>query len=265
VGRGGKPLQIKAARWLPLPARSNPTTDGFTLLLESDLIVRDAFGNEQERLDAPLLASLAGLPNAKIRSEKNFSEGISLYGFNVMTGLPRQARQAIKAGSAIHIVGEDAPKVRAALAERIVLGELPEEGFGRFRLDDLPTPQTLDDVPSLISQAQPYSREDLCQEAKKWAREKFKKDSLTGPSPSQWGDFRNQIQSARSSADIENLFEEILNAAKKHGGKAWKPFVESPKFQDFREYLKTRSLDEALHLLEYFVRWVRVIQSGMNV
>lgn len=261
VGRGGKPLQIKAARWLPLPARPNPTADGFTLLLESDLIVRDVFGNDQERLNAPLLASLVGLPDANIRSEKNFSEGVSLYGFNIMTGLPRQARRAIKAGSVIHIVGEDAPKVRAALAERVVLGELPEEGFGRFRLDDLPTPQALEDVPALVSQAQPqhHSREELCQQAKKWVYEKFDKHSLAAPSPSQWGEFRNQVQSAQCLADMEKLFEDISSAARKHGGKAWKPFVESPRFQEFRNSIKNPPLNEALHLLEYFVRWVRVI------
>jgi len=141
VGRGGKPLCIEASAWLPPPSRQNASADGFVLLLESDLIARDAFGNGTERLDAALVAALAGCPDAKVESGKNFSEGISLYGFNIMTGLPRQTERAIKAGSVIRIEGEDASKVRAALAQRHVLGELPEEGFGRFRLDALPMPQ----------------------------------------------------------------------------------------------------------------------------
>lgn len=259
VGRGGKPLQIEAARWVPVPVRSSPAADGFTLLLESDLIVRDAFGNDQDRLDVSQLALLAGLPDAKIRSEKNLSEGISLYGFNGMTGLPRQARRAIKAGSAIRIGGEDASKVRAALAAHFVLGDLPEEGFGRFRLDALPTPQILEEAPVQIPQTPIHLQEALCQEAKKWASKNFKKHCLAAPSLSQWGEFRNQVQSARSPADIDNLFEEIKSAAQKHGGKAWKPFIESPEFPVFHKHLQTRTLDEALHLLEYFVRWVRVI------
>jgi len=64
--------------------------------------------------------------------------------------------------------------------------------------------------------------------------------------------------------DIETLFERINKAAKKHGGKSWKPFVESNEFTKLLASLKEMPEQDALHLLEYFVRWVRAQNLTAN-
>ncbi|MFN3884835.1 MAG: RAMP superfamily CRISPR-associated protein, partial [Rhodocyclaceae bacterium] len=143
IGRGGHPLSIEAAAWLPLAAHGRAAGPEFTLLLESELIARDPLGNFRSQLDANTLAELVGLPadGIEITVEAAFSEGSDLFGFNAVTGLPRLAQRAIKAGSVVRVAGADAPRLRQALAARLTLGECPEEGFGRFRLDFLPKPR----------------------------------------------------------------------------------------------------------------------------
>lgn len=251
-GRGGRPLVIEHARWQAIPGRAAPAGSGFALLLESDLIVRDGFGNFLDRLDTSTVATLAGIDHAVLVDERSFSEGVALFGFNAATGLPRMAQRAIKAGSMIRIGGPDAARVRAALATRLALGECPDEGFGRFRIDGLPVPAKPDAPPDapIVS---PGHDEVLCQQARDWVRRLGK--AVSAPSASQWGDFRGRVLAARTSADIDNVFKLIKDASQKHGGKAWKSFVEAGA--GFRDELRGIPLADAQRLLDYFVRWVR--------
>lgn len=257
VGRGGRPLVIRNALWLD--AKRAPESKGseFILLCESDLIARDANGNFLDRLDAASTAALAGIPDANIEAVRVFSEGTDLFGFNALTGLPRLAEHAIKAGSVIALRGADAQKVRALLAQKNALGELPEEGFGRFRLDALPlVQQPKEDRSAIAEKSVEDPAETLCREARKWVG-KFG-DTLLEPSASQWGDLRSRIQASRSHDDINGVFEQICAAAKKHGGKAWRGFAEHKNTREFRQSLVKMDFAQAQILLEYFMRWARV-------
>lgn len=257
IGRGGRPLVIEAAAWLPI-AEHGPKTDAhFTLLLESELIARDSFGNFRDRLDANILAELASLPadNIRIEVDPAFSEGCDLFGFNASTGLPRLAQCAIKAGSVVRVSGHDAPRLREALAKRRTLGECPEEGFGRFRLDRLPTPQPAGAPIPSTKTASLLPAERLCAEARDWVK-KFGQ-ALLELSNSQWNDFRGRIQAARSHQELNSVFHSIEEAKKKHGGKAWLSFVEAKSYKQFCEHLSNLPLKDAQALLEYFLRWQR--------
>jgi len=261
IGRGGRPLVIEAAAWLPLPTHGNATGPDFTLLLESDLIVRDPLGNFRDRLDAQTLAELAGLPaeaSPMLTTEAVFSEGCERFGFNALTGLPRLAQRAILAGSVIRVGGAAAPRLREALAQRLALGESPEEGFGRFRIDRLPTVQPVGEARPQPAKTTESSEEKLCVEAKERIS-RFGERALTAPSPSQWGEFRARVQAARSREELQKAFDLIETAAQKHGGKAWQSFIQSEDYAELRRHLATLELAQAQKLLEYFLRWQRVM------
>lgn len=260
IGRGGRPLVIEAATWLPVAEHGPAAAPGFSLLLESDLIARDAIGNFIDRLDASTLARLAGFPTANVVTAQTFSEGSDLFGFNAATGLPRLAQRAIKAGSVIRVSGEDASKVRAALASRLALGECPEEGFGRFRLDQLPQPRPATNTEASHATPAPCHEEVRCQQAREWV-ERFGK-GLCAPSKSQWGDFRSRIQAVRSHGELNKVFQSIEDAKEKHGGKAWKDFVDSIPYAEFRRQIANMPLAEAQELLDYFVRWQRALEKA---
>lgn len=263
VGRGGKPLELKAAKWLDVKPCETPTdnkTGSFTLLLLSDLIARDALGNFHDRITAQALCQLTGLPeNSHISIEKNHSEGCNLYGFNALTGLPRMAQRGIKAGSIASISGADAAKLRTALAGKHFLGESPEEGFGRFILD-LPLHPDTTQAQAPTTPRSSFSRrhEELCVQARDFSQQYA--SAIAKPSASQWGDFRNQVQAARNRTELMAVFARIDEAALKQGGKAWEGLA-GGKSQALRKEVGKLSLPDAQDLLDYFVRWQRVQQN----
>lgn len=261
IGRGGKPLVLESAQWLA-PEKKLPPERGscdFTLLLLSDLIARDELGNFHDGLTAPILCQLAGLPaDSDVRIDKNFSEGLNLYGFNALTGLPRMAQRGIKAGSIARVSGADAAKLRAALSQKTFLGESPEEGFGRFVVD-LPLRPTPTEAKVPLGLHTPTSRrhEDLCKKARDLTQEYEKKPGIK-PSKSQWGDFRNQVQAAQSRQQLEAVFTKIDSVAEKKGGEAWK-FLAGKNGDALRKAVHNESeLADAQDFLDYFVRWQRV-------
>ena len=264
IGRGGHPLVVVAAEWLPLPEHGNTPDAGFTLLLESDLIARDKAGNFHNRLSADMLVELAGLSDeikpTQVKTEKTISEGIDLFGFNAATGLPRMAQHAIKAGSVVRVEGAEIKKLYQALSKRLVLGECPEEGFGRFRMSRLPQPISPQTAQADNKKGTKSPEELLCEKAHEWADNFGKK--LFAPSPSQWGDFRGRLQAARTHDEIKQVFNSIEAAAKKQGGRAWEGFVDHPKFHPFRDALSAMSDRDALELLEYFTRWQRAMKKA---
>lgn len=257
IGRGGKPLVLESAQWLA-PEKKLPAQSGcgdFTLLLLSELIARDALGNFHDSLNAPVLCQLAGLPaDSDVQIEKNYSEGLNLYGFNALTGLPRMAQRGIKAGSIVRISGADAAKLRATLAQKDFLGESPEEGFGRFVLD-LPLRPTPIEAKEPLGLRTPTSfrHEDLCKKARTLVQ-RYAQVSIK-PSKSQWGDFRNQVQAAHSREQLEAVFTSIDAAAKTQGGKAWK-FLAGENGDALRKAVQNESqLADAQDLLNYFLCW----------
>ncbi|MEN9984602.1 MAG: hypothetical protein RI925_104 [Pseudomonadota bacterium] len=260
MGRGGRPLVIEQIHWLPAIPHAAATEDNFTLLLESDLIARDDLGNFHQRLTAQVVAELAGLPDSALSETQAFSESHDIFGFNAATGLPRQAQRAIKAGSVIRITGPDAPKVCAALSRRQVLGECPEEGFGRFRLDKLPAPSPLASAPRQASAPAPGRTEQLCQTAYRW-QQKFGAAQVH-PSASQWGDFRGHVRAVSHAEALAKVFETLQQAADKQGGHAWKAFVDHPCYRRFYDEIFAMPLSDAQALLDYFVRWQSAMPSS---
>lgn len=259
LGRGGKPLMIKSAASLPVTGHGPAMGKSFTLLLESDLISRDCYGNFHDRLEAATIAELAGLSEADVTTLSSYSEGCEIFGFNASTGLPRLAQHAIKAGSVIHIGGPDAPRLREALTRRYALGDCPEEGFGRFRLDALPVPQSWQPAETGGKHRTPLREETLCQEARKWVNQFGK--TLDSPSNSQWGDFRGRIQAAQSHHDIIRLFNFLTDASEKHGGKPWNGFTKNQHYLSFRKRIEDMPLPDAQMLLEFFVRWRQALKQ----
>lgn len=264
IGRGGKPLQIEASTWLPAPPAAEPTpAEGFTLLLESDLIARNAAGNFQDRLNLNTLADLCGLASDALQSVQllqSFSEGGDLYGFNASTGLPRLAQRAIKAGSVVRISGAGASRLQQALSQRLTLGECPEEGFGRFRLNRLPTPTQPTPTPS-APQPSIGLDETQCREARRWVDRFGNALAADSPSASQWGDFRSRIQAARTPAELQAVFDAIKSASDRHGGRAWQKWVKLPSYQTFIDELKRLPLADAQARLDYILRWQRALKA----
>lgn len=281
LGRGGRPAIIDQATWLKDHSSVKPKKPGnsFNLLLESELVVRDRYGNFYDRLDEEALLKLAGITenlDIEIADRKNFSEGKMLFGFNASTGLPSQAVQAIKAGSAIKIIGKDAPKLFDAFKQKICLGEYTHLGCGRFRLNNVPEPTKpnlnpkISPAPSKQSQRE-QQREQLCSEAKELAtqityfnRPKKKEDK---PSASQWGEFRNLVQAAKSPAELQKTLNRFSAASKKQGGKAWLGFFETRNeaaqaiINDI-ENATEQQLSTIQEKLEFFFRWQRALEKA---
>lgn len=271
IGRGGKHLDIEASHWLPLRHPSSspivPDRKELTLLLESDWVQRNGIGNFEDRLSLTAIAAAAGLDNCEGLSElHNTSEGQTLFGFNAVTGLPRQAQLAIKAGSVIRLTGDPnkLAQLRKALQTRPSLGECPEEGLGRYRLDDLPKPVSSTQGRTTPANNTPNESSDeaLCREAHDWVHQHFSPPSvLNKPSASQWGDWRNRIQAARTAQELNDTFTKIEEAAQRHGGKNWSSFVQHRAFARLRQRIGTlaaQDLKKAQHLLSDFIRWQRV-------
>lgn len=260
VGRGGRPVIIEAAEWLPIPQHGESQGEGFTLGLTSDLIVRDSWGNYCDCLTDIALSHLLGEEantGEDWRIERNFSEARDIFGFNALTGLPRQAQRAIKAGSVVRIEGPGSIRLRERLSQFLVLGESPEEGFGRFLIDVPPLPSTVP-VKAKDDQRENES-EELCRQAKQWVDDFGQ--VLMGPSPSQWGEWRSHIQAARDTQELIRAFS-LLEAAKdKYGGKPWKRFVEHKAFALLRQMVVERPFEEMRLLLEFFLRWQRVAKT----
>lgn len=261
VGRGGRPVIIEAAEWLPIPHSEGSQGESFTLGLTSDLIVRDPWGNYCDRLTDTALSHLLGEktdPGRDWQIKQNFSEARDIFGFNALTGLPRQAQRAIKAGSVVRIEGPGAVRLRRQLGQFLVLGESPEEGFGRFLIDAQPLPSpTQNDKCESVPEA--LCNEELCNQAKQWVDDFGQ--VLRDPSPSQWGEWRSHIQAAGDTQKLLRSFELLETAKDKYGGKAWQGFVQHERFVPFKKRVLERPFEEARLLLEFFLRWQRVAKT----
>ncbi len=266
LGRGGRPVTLLGTAWPeptgPAPAAGNP----FFLFLESDLILRNRYGNFATRLDAGLLAEAVGLPGAQVQTLVTFSDSVPVYGFNALTGLPRSAQQAILAGSVIAIAGQDAPLLYEKLCTRWALGESPEEGFGRFRLE-IPQPVSGISAPGSFAIPASSRKEELCKEAHGWAKNLIRSGKKL-PSRSQWGDLRARALAARDQRDLEDLFARLQEAAQKLGGKSWLALAEDKDWQGLRDGLATERLPfaDVKTKIDHLVRWIRVLdlpQGGM--
>jgi hypothetical protein len=143
LGRGGGPVVIEAAAWLPtatLP-QDAPEADSLELLLTTDLIARDEYLAFWENLDAAALAGLCGLPPAAVAQvqTKGVADTVEIHGFNALTGLPRMPALAMRRGSCWRFSGDVSAiaALRKALQQRQEsgLGERRWEGYGRFLLD----------------------------------------------------------------------------------------------------------------------------------
>lgn len=259
LGRGGRPVRLLAAGWSDLPEPTPQSDQGVLyLFLESDLILRNRYGNFATQLDAKLLAEALGLANAQVTTFAAFCDTAPVYGFNAMTGLPRSAQQAILAGSAIAITGNDLPKLTAALRTKVALGESAEEGFGRFRLE-IPQPER--ETIATPRSAVPHTsrEEELAQKGWEYANQLRKIKPL--PSRSQWGELRARALAARTPEELHTLFARIDEASAKLGGKSWLGLTQSDEWKRLREEVQSLPFAEGQKLLDYLVRWVRALDN----
>jgi hypothetical protein len=266
LGRGGHPVALVAACWLGLAPPSAMSGNHLKLFLESDLILRNRYGNFITQLDARSLADAVGLADAELETVRSYSDSATVFGFNAMTGLPRSAQQAVLAGSVVAISGpqEDVSRLHAALRSRLALGESCEEGFGRFRLE-IPQPFSTARASAGQTSVFPSMDEHLAAQARHLARELSRSFSKScSPSASQWGDLRARVLAARDGKDLLALFNQIHQASKKLGGKAWEALVKHPQWEELRRKLESGQMPfaNAQRLLDYTVRWVRAVDAA---
>jgi hypothetical protein len=257
MGRGGRPVVVEAAAWLPGKTPQPDTgQDEFCFLCESDLILRDEMLRYHTRLDAKVLADWLGMEALDVYSEPGhvFSDFRRIFGFNATSGLPRPVQVAIKAGSAMRIRGLGARQLREALAQKLALGECVEEGFGRFSLDDIPRIGDVQKPPPLVG-GEAEKSNSLCQQALDWAKQL---GGLKDISAAQLGEARGRALAAQNKEDIEKLFSDIQEAAQKHGGKNWQCFTEHACFKN---EVFAQPLPDAQALLDYFFRWCSALRK----
>jgi hypothetical protein len=146
IGRGGAPVVIEAAAWLPLSGKTETSNKAsLELLLSSDMIARDSHLAFLENLDAAALAGLCGLEQKTVAALQahgdadGVADTVEIHGFNALTGLPRMPALALRRGSCWRFYGpaEAIAELRAALErhQETGLGERCWEGFGQFLLD----------------------------------------------------------------------------------------------------------------------------------
>ncbi len=151
VGRGGAPMLIEAAEWIPETVKDKPTDPAsnqgesgkkLEILLTSDLIARNETLAFLETLDPATLARLCDLSPDRVNTVSRraaYADTVEIHGFNALTGLPRLPALALRRGSAFCFAGpsNQIDALRSAL-EALTdkgLGERCREGYGNFALD----------------------------------------------------------------------------------------------------------------------------------
>ncbi|MBM4346244.1 MAG: hypothetical protein FJ100_22955, partial [Deltaproteobacteria bacterium] len=146
VGRGGGRLQVSAASAAPNQAAGTGENqaEAVTLTLASDFAVRaDDLGWCGDLGIATWRALFGAAWPADVqvadggRGPQELSETVVLRGYNRTTGLPRWPVIAVKAGSAVRLLGPATAvaRVRKLLTARPAHGERTQDGLGRVVLD----------------------------------------------------------------------------------------------------------------------------------
>lgn len=232
LGRGGSPVEVVASTWLEEKTATGPVdeADSIAVTLTSDLISRGDYFGFRTELDLNSFLDLA-VNDKSVRDRlsslpigfKAFSDTVRVYGFNAVSGLPREPALAIRRGSRMRIDGpRDAlTQLRDVLLESRALGERQLEGFGRFRVDILSSGNDVFSRFALV-------RGGLSADAKvasierSYARaEVLAKKLGTGPSPTQWIALERRIQAARSHEEINGVLQDLANHAGRLAGKTW--------------------------------------------
>ena len=271
IGRGGTPLEVSAAIWTE--QRKHPQAlrpgEALVLRLTSDLIARGPYLGFYDDLDAGVVIDLA-VKDAdererlrkiewqsdllKVDNPRTISDNVMVHGFNAASGLPRAPALAIRRGSCLVLSGPEGEvaKLYGHLARKRSLGERTHEGFGQFRLDLAAIAPPAKRTVTLAHDQTVTRHEALLAAAERaGARLLAGADGNTkrGPSVSQWMALWNEIQTAKSVADINNAFTAFKYQGKKQGGRAWGT-VAFKVLEDEIETQQGRALKDAVFFLD---------------
>lgn len=252
IGRGGAPLTVVAAQFLPTlpsppPAQNSGDSASLQITLTSDLIARDRFLRFHQQLSIAMLQDVLGADAGHwgaIRTVGAKSDYEIVRTFNASSGLPRAPVGAIRRGSVLRLQG-DVQALREHLMQNTALGERVWEGHGRFLLDHYPLDEALDDTeperfkPLSSIDSAIGEQEAILQQATDYYRQLGRKSSL--PSRSQLGQLLDVVRSFPNAPDralIRQRLAPFEQAARKKSGQAWQVLFSSTDPQrDLREQL----------------------------
>jgi hypothetical protein len=287
VGRGGRPAEIVAARWLTptrgrvgeasgsAGAQSGGGNGKLRITLESDLIARSENLAFFDALDERVLASLLGLDGSALKDCEceGVSEPTEVYGFNAATGMPRAVAIAIRRGSVLEISGSGADELRKKLAARggSPLGERTWDGFGRYRIDFDPFAKDPQDAGTPAGRqaqavgAQAASGRQAAAEAPVNAREELLGEALAlankikkgeGPSRSQWMGLRDEAQGQETRQNLSNLLER-LKSSDRLSAKAW----QAVPIKEIKTWCDDHDPDPGKALIDAIARWAAALEE----
>lgn len=257
VGRGGRPVEVVAARWCTPAERAREARTGdFTLTLESDLIARDAMLGFHESLGAGVLAALVEAEDMSgISADRLFCDRVEVRGFNAASGLPRAPLGAIRRGSSVRVTGIGADALRVKLAARDHLGERGWDGFGRFRIDFDPLSEVDDaargespEDPNVAVRVEVGRSEAILGRARAFAK---KHPGEKRPKPSQWQALREKALIAKDTTDLVEFIVELQRRAGTLGGAAWK----TVDLEELKREVSAMDLEDARLFVDAAVRW----------
>jgi hypothetical protein len=278
LGRGGRPVEVIGSSWITVtPPKDTSVADqeGFTITLQSDLIVRASNLGFYDTLSPTVLAELTGIDLASLNLNdligQPFCDTVEIRGFNAATGLPRPPVLAIRRGSSLRICGSGAALLRPKLISQPTLGERTWEGFGRFRLDFNPlaeSSEALKNMDKEQAQQRPGAEkakepgadwdemgtaEDLLAKARELA-DKLPLPASGGPSKSQWQALRQGALVARDINQLIALLDELKKHATRQGGRAW----QNARLSEIKKIVEGLNLEHGRLFLDTLVRWQRV-------
>jgi hypothetical protein len=252
VGRKGRPVRVKGARWFDGPAKTHtPPAETLTLTLTSDLIARTPWLMFPTKIDLPTLQDLiskAGeippLTGGLVSEPEDVvCEPVEVYGFNGAAGLPRSPAVAIKRGSVFRMRATSGQTSSADLllewrrtlqgiGERGVgLGDRTVEGFGRFVLDlDVHDPSYWDKPVTMLPppvEALGYNwREVVLATVELFVQQNAGR--LATLSATQWQWLRSRARGLTSAEGLDKLLADLPQLTDRLGARErWHPLLPS--------------------------------------
>lgn len=252
VGRAGAPVEVIRVAWAR-PQEPLAVGTSATLTLTSDLLARDRSLRWLTALDGTTFQKIPGWPD-NVTVTPIVQDQAPVNGFNGTSRLRRLPAAAVRRGSVFRVEGPGVAQLARSMAEGRWLGERTQEGFGRFRLDDvLPGVSTGDTLIDAITPVPDDPAEVIAKTTQSWfeAHRRLAKaggSATRRPSLSQWLDL---------VSDLQRGAEDALSSRKQPttvGKQSWLDH-DARAILDKLDKLGTRD-DREAHA-RMFMRWLR--------